>query len=410
MPRSRVSSSPSPAKGVRSSQRTPRSRACSRSSAMERNEAVPRTDSRSMGTLLPPAALAQPAWRNSSLVDTRSCALVRTRSGSHATRTESVGSTSRRVSMPSTRAGASDSIPSTAMPCASLSRMSATPGSWSARAAARSRTEAVRSSSRHGGAHNPCSVTSSERWSATLNQRISSTVSPQNSTRRGCSSVGGKTSRMPPRTANSPRRSTRSTRAYAAAARSSTTFSRGASSPADNATGRSSPRPLAIGWRTARTGATTTARAPCETSPASGCARRRSTESRWPTVSERGDRRSCGSVSHEGKRATASAPRLAASAAWRSSASRPVAVTARTGAPEGRGARAATTAGRAPGGEVASTSADGTVSASARRVRPGSAATRERSGEREGMSPSGYWRGPTAGDGQRGSSTEEALT
>ena len=51
-----------------------------------------------------------------------------------------------------------------------------------------------------------------ERWSATLNQRTSSTVSPQNSTRSGCSSVGGNTSRMPPRTANSPRRSTRSTR------------------------------------------------------------------------------------------------------------------------------------------------------------------------------------------------------
>ena len=47
--------------------------------------------------------------------------------------------------------------------------------------------------------------------------------SPQNSTRSGCSSVGGKTSRMPPRTANSPRFSTRSTRAYAAATRRSTT-------------------------------------------------------------------------------------------------------------------------------------------------------------------------------------------
>ncbi len=42
---------------------------------------------------------------------------------------------------PSTSAGASDSIPSTAMPLASLSRRSATPGSWSANAAARSRTD-----------------------------------------------------------------------------------------------------------------------------------------------------------------------------------------------------------------------------------------------------------------------------
>ena len=50
-------------------------------------------------------------------------------------------------------------------------------------------------------------------------ERISSTSSPQNSTRSGCSSVGGKTSTMPPRTANSPRFSTRSTREYAAPAR-----------------------------------------------------------------------------------------------------------------------------------------------------------------------------------------------
>ena len=82
----------------------------------------------------------------------------------------------------------------------------------SASAAARARTSSVSSSSRHGGAHRPCSATSRLRWSATLNQRTSSTVSPQNSTRTGCSSVGGKTSRMPPRTANSPRRSTRSVR------------------------------------------------------------------------------------------------------------------------------------------------------------------------------------------------------
>ena len=36
--------------------------------------------------------------------------------------------------------------------------------------------------------------------------------SPQNSTRTGCSAVGGKTSTMPPRTANSPRAVTISTR------------------------------------------------------------------------------------------------------------------------------------------------------------------------------------------------------
>ena len=86
-----------------------------------------------------------------------------------------------------------------------------TTGCSAASSAARARTSSVSSSSRHGGAQSS-STASSERWSATANRRISSTVSPQNSTRSGCSSVGGKTSTMPPRTANSPRRSTRSTR------------------------------------------------------------------------------------------------------------------------------------------------------------------------------------------------------
>ncbi len=79
------------------------------------------------------AALAQPASRNSWLVATRSWARVRTRSGSQATSTAPSGSRSSRVSMPSTRAGASDSMPSTAMPSASFSSRSAAPGSWSAR-------------------------------------------------------------------------------------------------------------------------------------------------------------------------------------------------------------------------------------------------------------------------------------
>ena len=56
------------------------------------------------------------------------------------------------------------------------------------------------------------SISGIERWSATENIRISDTSSPQNSTRTGCSAVGGKRSRMPPRTANSPRLPTMSTR------------------------------------------------------------------------------------------------------------------------------------------------------------------------------------------------------
>src|SRR5665647_2180635 len=253
--------------------------------------------------------------------------------------------------MPSTSAGARDSMPSTAMPSATLPSMSATPGSCSARIAARSRTAVVSSTSRHGGAHSPCSATSRLRWSATLNQRISSTVSPQNSTLTGCSSVGGKTSRMPPRTANSPRRSTRSVRTYAAAARASTTSPIAVSSPGLSATGTSSPSPLTSGWSNARTGATTTSRGPYAVPVASGWVSRRNTASRRPTVSLRGLSRSCGRVSQLGKSATTSLGRKHRSAATRSSASRPVAVTARIGrrtllswAP----ARAAISGGRAP--------------------------------------------------------------
>ena len=105
-------------------------------------------------------------------------------------------------------------MPSTGVPSAILSHISCSTGTVCASARAFSRTDGVSSSSRHGGAHSPCSTTpGSDRWSATLKERTSSTVSPHSSTRTGCSSVGGKTSRMPPRTANSPRFSTRSTRA-----------------------------------------------------------------------------------------------------------------------------------------------------------------------------------------------------
>ena len=113
---------------------------------------------------------------------------------------------------------------------------------------------------------------------------------------------------------------------------------RARSSPAWSATGRRSPRPLAIGLEHgAHRARRRPTAAPWVPSPASGWARRRSTDRRCPTVSLRGLSRSCGRVSHEGNRPTASAPRLDSSAAWRSSASRPVAVTARTGAPGGGG-------------------------------------------------------------------------
>ena len=94
--------------------------------------------------------------------------------------------------------------PATLLSCAGCSAASL---------AARSRTSSVSSSSRHGTAITASTAISGmDRWSATENIRISETSSPQNSTRTGCSAVGGKTSRMPPRTANSPRLPTMSTR------------------------------------------------------------------------------------------------------------------------------------------------------------------------------------------------------
>ena len=93
-------------------------------------------------------------------------------------------------SVPCSSAGASDSMPSTGMPSASLSSISASSGCSPASSAARSRTSGVSSSSRHGGAHSR-STWSMVRWSATAKVRISSTSSPQNST-RGRVLVGGR--------------------------------------------------------------------------------------------------------------------------------------------------------------------------------------------------------------------------
>lgn len=159
---------------------------------------------------------------------------------------------------------------------------------------------------------------------------------------------------MPPRTANSPRFSTSSTRAYAAAASASTTAPRSAFCPLRSATGTRSPRPCTCGWSTERTGATTTFTGPAVGSSALGCASRRRTARRRPTVSERGESRSCGRVSQAGYSATASSGSRDRSAAARSSASRPVAVTARTVRPA-RAASAPMAKARAAGGPTMST-------------------------------------------------------
>ena len=226
-----------------------------------------------------------------------------------------------------TSTGMSDSIPSTGMPSA---RRSSSSRSWGAfwctvaSAAARSRTGAVSSSSRHPGASSS-STGPTERWSATAKSRSSVTSSPQNSTRTGCSAVGGKTSTRPPRTANSPRAVTISTRVYASSTRRSSSASKSWTVPTRSRTGSSRPSPGAIGWMRLRTAATTIRGAD------SGRARRRKMSRRRPTVSDRGESRSCGRVSQDGRTATSCPPIRSAAARPRSSASRSVAVTARTG-------------------------------------------------------------------------------
>ena len=142
--------------------------------------------------------------------------------------------------------------------------------------------------------------------------------------------MGGNTSRMPPRTAISPRCSTRSVRAYPMSTRCAMTSSKSAAWPLRRATGSRSPRPLTIGCSRLRTGVTSTLRAPDRTLPASGWASLRSTASRRPDVSERGDSRSCGRVSQAGRQATVPSGSSDSSPLVRTSASRAVAVTART--------------------------------------------------------------------------------
>ena len=108
-----------------------------------------------------------------------------------------------------------------------------------------------------------------------------------------------------------------------------------------------------MGWSRHLTGATTTESGPAAASAASGCASRRSTAIRCPTVSERGERRSCGRVSQPGKQATLLSGRKEPSAAVRSSASRAVAVTARMNRPS-RAVMAAVSTGRSAGGAIRS--------------------------------------------------------
>ena len=85
-----------------------------------------------------------------------------------------------------------------------------------------------------------------------------------------------------------------------------TTSLNGTSWPTFRVTGTSSPRPATIGWTTARTGRDDDAQGAVSVERFGVGEAGASTDRRRPTVSERGESRSCGRVSQLGNSATAS--------------------------------------------------------------------------------------------------------
>ena len=216
---------------------------------------------------------------------------------------------------------------------------SASPGCSAASCRARSRTAGVSSSSRHGGAHRP-----SRRRAGCAGRRPGSSGSPRRCRPRTRPAAGA------PRWAGTRRGCRRAPRSRRAAPPGRCARSR--SPPAGRrpprgrrpgrraaATGSRSPSPPTIGCSRLRTGVTTTVSGPARGLAGSGWASRRSTASRCPEVSERGESRSCGSVSQAGKQATRARRAAASQARWSGprpharSPSRP----ARTGAWPGPG-------------------------------------------------------------------------
>ena len=128
------------------------------------------------------------------------------------------------------------------------------------------------------------------------------------------------------------------TRVDMVAKRGEFAVSKSDSAPTVSVTGSISPRSATIGCSSERAVVTTT-RSGSPRCSSSGRASLRSTIIRAPTVSTPGESRSCGSVSQDGNRVTAS-PKTALSSTVRSSASRPVAVTTSSGPVRARAAAA----------------------------------------------------------------------
>ena len=167
--------------------------------------------SRSTGTSPPSPTWFHAAARNSRLVRRRLSARARTRSGATTMTVAVSGKNEMSGTTLSTSAGRSDSMPVTAIPSEMGSASARRDGVRSARSAARFRTPADSGISRTA-VSSIDAISPRERWSAMENSRRSSMSSPKKSHRIGCPASGGKTSRIPPRIAISPRRDTMSTR------------------------------------------------------------------------------------------------------------------------------------------------------------------------------------------------------
>ena len=128
---------------------------------------------------------------------------------------QSFGIRSAIVSRSSMSIGTSDSMPSVVIPSANLANISEAAGNLLLNSRARSCISGVSKNSRQGRISIFSLTTDCVRWSEISKYLISSISSPKKSIRTGCSASGKKTSTMPPRTANSPRFSTKSVRVYA---------------------------------------------------------------------------------------------------------------------------------------------------------------------------------------------------
>ncbi|CAB4820239.1 unannotated protein [freshwater metagenome] len=135
------------------------------------------------------------------------------------------------VSVSSIRMGIRDSIPSVTMSCAMRSNISSAPGYFALAASARALIASVRSNSRQGRIESLPTTGLVVRCDETSKKLNSSISSPKKSIRTGCSDKGRKRSTIPPRTANSPRFSTKSVRVYASCVRCSTSEVRSTSPP-----------------------------------------------------------------------------------------------------------------------------------------------------------------------------------